>query len=121
MDGLDWVFSAVLALFFLIVGVFQPFFHEQARDRFPWVKDVPPALVRVIGVAEILGALGLILPAGTGIYAWPMPVAAVGLGLLMLMAVQFHPRRHESAQATLSLFLLLLMLFVAYGRWPLLP
>lgn len=64
MNGLEWMFSAVLALVFLIVGVIHAFRYEVARKRLPWVADVPRALVGVIGAVEILGAVGLILPDG---------------------------------------------------------
>jgi len=60
---------------------------------------VPRALVQAIGIAEILGALGLILPAATGIYPWLTPVAAVALALLMFLAAVFHALRHEKAEA----------------------
>lgn len=78
---------------------------------FLWVKDLPRALVQVIGIAEILGTLGLILPAGTGIYAWLTAVAAVALGLLMLLAARFHTRRHETSETALSVLVLLLAAF----------
>lgn len=120
MNGLGWVFSAVLALVFLITGVTKAFRYEQAMKLFPWVKDVPRALVQVIGIAEILGALGLIMPAATGILVWLTPVAAIALGLLMLLASGFHARRHETAETALNVLLLLLTAFVVYSRWPLL-
>jgi uncharacterized membrane protein len=121
MNGLEWVFSAVLALVFLIVGVVHAFRYEVARKRLPWFEDVPRALVGVIGIVEILGAVGLILPAATGIYPWLTTVAAGALGILMFMAAQFHLRRHENMEAGLSLMLLVFLAFVAYVRWPLLP
>jgi uncharacterized membrane protein len=121
MNGLEWVFSALLAVVFLITGVIKAFRYEQARNRFPWVQDVPRALVQVIGIAEILGAVGFILPVATGIYTWLTPVAAVAIGLLMLLAAGFHARRHERSEAALSVLLLLLAAFVAYSRWPLMP
>ena len=121
MNGLEWVFSAVLAVVFLIVGVVHAFRYDLARQRFPWVEDVPRALVTVIGIVEILGAVGLIVPAATGIYPWLTPVAAIALGILMIMAIQFHLRRRENTEATLSLVLLAFLIFVAYVRWPLLP
>ena len=88
---------------------------------FPWAKDVPRALVQVIGIAEILGALGLILPAVTGIYPWLTPVAAVALALLMLMAAIFHALRRETTEAALNVLLLIMLVGVAYIRWPLMP
>jgi uncharacterized membrane protein len=53
-----------------ITGVIKVFRYEKSRDLLPWVKDVPRVLVQVIGIVEILGALGLNLPAATGIYPW---------------------------------------------------
>ena len=119
--GLEWVFSAVLAVVFLVTGVIKAFRYEQARERFPWVKDVPRALVRVIGIVEILGALGLILPVATGIYPWLTPYAAVALALLMFMAATFHAQRREWTDFALNLLLLLFLAFVAYSRWELVP
>ena len=121
MHGLEWVFSIVLAVVFFLTGVNRAFRYEKAWDLFPWVKDVPRALVQVIGIAEILGALGLILPAATGIYPWLTPVAAVALALLMLLAAGFHALRHEKAEAALNVLLMIMLVFVAYLRWPLMP
>ena len=119
-DALLWVFSIVLALVFLIVGLVRVFKYELAKDRFPWVNDVPRALVTVIGIAEILGALGLVLPVATGIYPWLTPVAAAGLALLMLMAGTFHGQRREYQEASVNALLLIMTVLIAFGRWPLL-
>ncbi len=94
--------------------------YELAGKSFHWVKDVPRALVRVTSIAEILGAVGLIVPAATGFCGWLTPLAAVVLGLHMLLAAAFHLPRHEDSEAGLSVILLLLA-FVAYVRWPLMP
>ena len=117
MNGLLWMFSVVLALVFLITGVNKALRYDQAKKLFPWVNDIPRALARGIGFAEILGALGLILPAATGIYPWLTPVAAGALALLMVLATLFHARRREKSDIGLSVLLLLLAAFVAYGRW----
>ena len=119
--GLEWVLSAVLAVVFLVTGVNKAFRYEKSREIFPWVKDAPRALVRFIGIAEILGALGLILPVATGIYPWLTYYAAVGLAILMLMAGTFHGQRREGTEAALNLILLLMLAFVAYSRRGLLP
>lgn len=121
MNGLEWVFSGVLAVVFLATGVSKAFFYERARTLFPWVSDVPRGLVQGIGIAEILGALGLILPVATGRSAWLTPVAALALGLLMFSAVMFHLRRRETDTAILDVLLLLFLLFVVYSRWTLMP
>jgi uncharacterized membrane protein YphA (DoxX/SURF4 family) len=121
MHGLDWVFSIVLATVFIITGVVKVFRYEKSRDLLTWVKDVPRVLAQAIGVAEILGGLGLILPAITGIYPWLTPVAALALAVLMLFAAVLHIRRGEKAEAYLDMLLLIILAFVAYVRWPLMP
>ena len=121
MHGLEWVFSFVLAVIFFITGVFKVFRYEKSRDLLPWVKDVPRALTQTIGVAEILGALGLILPVLTGFYSWLTPVAAVGLALLMLFAAMYHFFRRETREAGINVLLLIMLVIVAYARWPLMP
>jgi len=70
----------------------------------------------------VLGALGLILPAVTGIMPILTPIAAVGLALTMLGALITHVRRKDGMGETLpSVVLMLLSLFVAYGRFVLVP
>ena len=119
MRDLIWVFSIVLALIFLITGVSRALRYQQARKFFSWVNDVPRPLVQVIGFAEILGALGLILPVATGIYSWLTLVAAGALALLLVLAILFHIRRHEGSEIGAPVLLLLMIAFVAYGRWAL--
>jgi uncharacterized membrane protein len=121
MNGLEWVFSIILAVVFLVTGVNKAFRYEKTRTMITWIKDVPRSLVQVIGIAEILGALGLILPVATGIYPWLTPVAAVALALLQFMAATFHAVRREKAEAALNVLLLILLAFIAYIRWPLIP
>lgn len=121
MNGLDWVFSIVLAVVFFLTGVNKAFRYEKAAKMFTWVKDVPRILVQVAGIVEILGAFGLILPAATGILPWLTPMAAVALALLMFMAATFHAQRRERGEAATNLFLLIILAFVVYLRWPLMP
>jgi putative oxidoreductase len=86
-----------------------------------WVKVVPPGLTRFIGVSEILGALGLVLPVLTHILPWLAIAAAVGLALVMIFAAVFHASRHEYAGILMNVVLLVLVLFIVYGRWMLVP
>ncbi len=116
-----WVGTVLLALVFLTTGVMKTFRYEQDREKLQSIKGLPRGLVAFIGVCEILGALGLILPAATGIMPWLTPVAAVGLVLVMVLATGYHAVRHESSGLGLTLVLLLLTAFVAYGRFVLLP
>jgi putative oxidoreductase len=112
----------LLALAFLLAGVpkaTQPI--PALAKRITWANDVPEPLVRLIGVAEILGALGLILPALTGILPWLTVAAAIGLAVVMAAAIIFHILRGETNRIAMNVILLALLLFVVYGRLALTP
>jgi hypothetical protein len=83
-----------------------------------WVRDVPVGLLRFIGIAELLGGLGLLLPAALCVLPWLTVAAALGLALVMLCAVIFHIARREyvTLGSGSSLVLLILTAFVVYGR-----
>jgi hypothetical protein len=83
----------------------------------PWVADVSPAFVKSIGVLEILAAIGLIVPALTGIAPVFVPLAAVGLVLVMLGAAALHARRKEIPNIFIALTILAFAVFVAWGRF----
>jgi uncharacterized membrane protein YphA (DoxX/SURF4 family) len=117
-----WIVQILLALAFGLAGIMkvtQPI--DKLETRMGWVKSVGPRAVRLIGSLEILGAIGLILPAITGIFPWLTPVAAVCLALTMIGAMITHGRRGEYSQIGVNLVLLLLTLFVAYGRFVIIP
>jgi VIT1/CCC1 family predicted Fe2+/Mn2+ transporter len=105
----------------LVTGLIKVFWYGKAQKVFPWAQDMPRWLVYAFGAAEILGALGLVLPVAVGFYPWLTPVAAIVLGSLMLSAATFHVLRREKDEAILPVFLLILLAVVAYIRWPLMP
>ena len=116
-----WVVQVLLALMFLLAGfpkAFQPI--DTVAKRLTWAKEVP-WLVRFIGIAELLGAVGLILPALTHIVPSLTAIAAVGLGLAMVCAIIFHISRKEYPGISVGVVLLVLAAFVAYGRFVLMP
>lgn len=112
-----WIIQAILAAMFLMAGVMKALQYERAKATLPWVKDVSKGLVTFIGVSELLGGLGLILPLLTGILPWLTPLAAAGLALIMILALAFHAKRGESSAIIFNLVLGILAAFVAYGRW----
>jgi len=117
-----WVIQVLLALAFLAAGVpkaTQPI--PALATRITWAKDVPAPYVRFIGIAEILGALGLILPALTGVLPWLTIAAAIGLAIVMVAAIIFHLARGESNRIITNVVMLVLILFVIYGRLALAP
>ncbi len=117
-----WIVQILLALAFAMAGIMkvtQPI--DRLETRMGWVKDIGPRGVRLIGSLEILGAIGLILPAITGIWPWLTPLAAAGLALTMVGAMITHGRRGEYSSIGANLVLLLLALFVVYGRFVIVP
>jgi uncharacterized membrane protein YphA (DoxX/SURF4 family) len=117
-----WVVQILLALAFAMAGVMkvsQPI--DKLETRMGWVKDIGRIGVRLIGSLELLGAIGLILPAVTGIWSWLTPVAAAGLALTMVGAMITHGRRGEYSGIGANVVLLVLALFVVYGRFVLVP
>jgi len=82
-----------------------------------FVEDFSAGAVKAIGAVEVLAAIGLILPAVTGVAPILVPLAASGLALLMVGAIITHLRRKEAPMALANVVLLLLALFVAWGRF----
>ena len=117
-----WIVQALVALAFIAAGAIkssQPV--DRLKKNMGWVEDVNPGFVKMVGILEILGGLGVILPAVTHILPWLTPVAAIGLAIIMVGAVVVHLRRNEASHIAAPLILLLLSLFVVYGRFVLVP
>ncbi len=111
-----WAPQVLLALMFGMAGVMkstQPI--EAMAANMPWVADLP-GLVRFIGVAELLGAIGLILPAATRILPVLTPAAGAGLATIMVLAAGFHAMNGEYSAIAVNAVLGLLAAFVAWGR-----
>ena len=83
----------------------------------PWAEDFSPATIKFIGIMEILGAIGLILPWLTGIAPVLTPLGATGLVILQLLAIIVHLRRREANVVPMNTLLLLAALFVAIFRF----
>ena len=94
---------------------------EKLAKNMAWVEDFSQPAVRLIGTVEVLGAIGVVLPALTGILPWLTPLAALGLVLTMIGAALTHLRRTEYGGIVVNAVLLILAAFVAYGRFFVLP
>ena len=113
-----WIAQVILAAMFLMSGFMklsQPI--DQLSKMLPWAAQVPEALVRFIGVAEVLGAVGLILPSLLRIQPKLSPIAAAGLALVMLFAVVFHISRGETPMIGMNFILIAIAAFIAWGRF----
>lgn len=118
MNTTLWVIQIVLAVVFAGAGVgklTQP--REKLVERMAWAEDFTDAQVKGIGAVELLGAIGLVLPAATGILTWLTPLAAAGLAVTMLLAALVHVRRKEMPFVAVNLVLAALAAFVAWQRF----
>jgi uncharacterized membrane protein len=109
-----WILAALLAIFYLYAGgkkVTQS--QEQLAPMMGWVDTVPMPAVRLIGVLEILGAIGLILPPLTGILPGLAIAAAAGLALIQVGGIVVHVSRGEAKVIGLNIGLLALAVIVA--------
>lgn len=118
MDIALWIVTGLLAAAYLAAGLMKTFTPKQKLQKnLPWVEDFPPGTVRFIGIVEMLGAIGLVLPWLTGIAAVLTPIAATGLVIVQILAIVVHLRRVERKNLPFNAFLLLAALFVAIFRF----
>ena len=113
-----WIVQSLLALLFLFAGGMK---LVLPLEQLAGPITLPGPLLRFIGVAEVLGGLGLILPGLLRIRPGLTPLAAAGLVIIMLGAIVLTLVAGLVAVALISLVVGLLAAFVAYGRWRLAP
>lgn len=112
-----FITQVLLAAAFLMAGgmkVSAPI--EQLQAQMPWVQGSMGGAVRLIGAVEVLGALGLLLPAATRIRPGLTPLAALGLLTVMILAAITHISRGEGSAVGANLILGGLAAFIAWGR-----
>jgi uncharacterized membrane protein YphA (DoxX/SURF4 family) len=118
MNTTLWIVQGILAFMFLMVGamkIMQP--YDKFKAMMSWAEDFSPGKIKMIGMLEILGALGIVLPLALGLYTFMTPLAALGLSFLMMGASATHLRRKEPKMLAMNVMLLMMALFVAYGRY----
>ncbi|GAA2136626.1 DoxX family protein [Glycomyces algeriensis] len=120
-----WITAGLMAAVYLLSGFGKLFVPREKMaamgDASRWVLDFQPGTLKTIGVLEILGATGLILPAVLDIAPILVPVAASGLTLIMTGAVIVRIRRGETKAALVDGAYLAVTAFVAIGRFALEP
>jgi hypothetical protein len=112
-----WILQGLLAVLFLLSGGVKAIRSKSqllANKQMAWANDFSAAQIRLIGVAEVLGALGLVLPWALGIAPILTPVAAGCLAFIMGGAAVTHQRRKEPFVP--PVVLAVLALGVALGR-----
>ncbi|MFL6120855.1 DoxX family protein [Actinophytocola sp.] len=119
MNVVLWVVTGLLAAAVLAAGVLKV---VRPRERLQsagmtWVEDFSDGMVKLVGVLEVLAAIGLVLPALLHIAPVFVPLAALGLVLVMIGAVVVHLRRSEASTMAPAVVLLVMAAFVMWGRF----
>jgi uncharacterized membrane protein len=118
MDIALWIVAGFLALFVLAAGFMKAARPIAEIRKMPWAASMAATNIRLIGVAEILGAAGLILHQATGIAPILTTIAALCIAVLMAGATVTHVRIKDPKSAAVTTIVLTgLALFVAVGRF----
>lgn len=122
MNLVLWFVQVLLGVFSLAAGWnhgLRPL--SDTIQSSPWAADLPVALVRFIGFAELAAGVGLVLPAATRIMPSLTPLAAIGLAIVMGLAIPFHIMRGEANVIALHIVVMALCVLVAWGRFRRVP
>src|SRR4051812_9342321 len=119
MNRALWILQVLLGLFFALASGAPKLLLS--LDDLPMPIPLPSTFITFIGVAEVLGGLGLILPSVTRIRPGLTPLAACGLVLVTIGATIYQLAAGEPGNAVFAVVIGLLCAFVAYGRWRVAP
>ena len=112
-----WILQGLLGAAFLMAGAMKLLTpRQELAKKMLWAKDFSDGGVKLIGLAEVLGAVGLVLPWLLGIGRMLTPVAALALTVLMLGAVGTHLKLKDG-QAAPAVVLAVLSSLIAIGRF----
>ncbi|MGA4992748.1 DoxX family protein [Nonomuraea bangladeshensis] len=126
LNGVLWALQAVFGFFFAGSGfgkvlLYDAALYADAPRAVAWYAAVPQSLIVFIGMCEVLGGVGLILPAMAKVKPVLTPLAGAGLTLTMILAAGFHIVRGEYALVPANLLLGGASAFITAGRWKLRP
>jgi putative oxidoreductase len=119
MNVVLWVFQVLLAIAFVAHGLLFLFPPPDIARMMN--ESLPRWFQLFLGTAEVLAAVGLILPGLTRVMPWLVSWAAVGIMIVMVSATIYHVARNEISSAVVTLLLLAMAAFVAYMRSRVLP
>ena len=111
-----WIVAALLALAYVFVGGTKLVRTNAQLESggMHWVRGTNPAVVKLVGLIEVLGAAGLILPPLLAVAVFLAPLAAVGLILVQAVAIGVHMQMRDTASLPINISLLLLAFVAAW-------
>ena len=116
MNAIFWVLQIFFGIVFVFHGAVMVSPPASQRERFSKVP-YPRRFLQRIGILEVLGAVGLVLPWWLGILPILTPLAAIGLAIILLGAANMHLRATQMPQTIATSLFALLLIGVAIGRW----
>ena len=118
MNTILWIGQGMLALIFLVSGVNKSIYSEKQliSKGQTGVVGKSAATIKFIGISELLGVIGIIVPWLTGIFRGLTPITAGCFAILMILAAPIHYRLKEPRNVATNIFILALSLFVGIGR-----
>lgn len=117
-----WIVAGVFGIAYVAGGIVKLTMpYEKYAAKLGWPKDFTPGNVRFMGVVEVLGGIGLVLPGLVGVAPILVPVAASCMALYMAGAITERLRRGEYKELLGDLLFLAAMLFIAWGRFAIEP
>jgi uncharacterized membrane protein YphA (DoxX/SURF4 family) len=120
MNTALWVVQGILAAMFLMAGAMKAMKGQKGlmeEPRTAWAEDVPDAQIRIIGMLEVLAAVGLVLPMALDIVPILTAWAAAGVVVVLAGSIVLHKRRGESQAIMMNGMFMILGIFVAWGRF----
>jgi uncharacterized membrane protein YphA (DoxX/SURF4 family) len=118
MNAVLWTIQGILAGIFAMAGFLK---STQSKDkllkRLPWVNHFPLLTVRFIGISELIGAIGIIVPMVTGIMPILSPIAAIGLAAIMIMAAFYHIHKREYREVLFNVTLFIPLAVIVFYRF----
>jgi putative oxidoreductase len=117
-----WIVQGITATL-MVISAFMKIATPISKlsARWKWTGELPETVVRLLGVLDLLGGIGIIVPALLKIKPGLTPLAALGVVLLMTSASVFHISRGEASVIGFNIILMLLASFIAWGRYKKLP
>lgn len=117
LNILLWIVQLLLAALFVISGIMKLGYPiDQLAALYPWTGQVPAVYVRLLGVVDLAGGLGLLLPSLLRIKPMLSVWAAIGIIVLMILATLFHILRGEASVTGFNMIVTLLAGVVVWGR-----
>jgi uncharacterized membrane protein YphA (DoxX/SURF4 family) len=113
-----WIIQGILSIMFLMAGGMKLFAYKkykESTEKSGHGPGISRGLTTFIGICEVAGGLGLILPMATGVAPSLATLAALGLGIIMVLATIYHLRRKEPAFVPIGLLVLAALVVVGRG------